>query len=266
VNLYQRILLRLLARRASRGSVHRLLTSRTWTIEGGEGKGLKLQFPQNLEYISGTSELPVQRELARRLKPGDVFYDVGANMGFFSLIASRFVGPQGSICAFEPDPRNAAAIRENASLNGLHNLRLCQVALGATSRRAEFVVARWDGGGSLFEECTSPSDRADRTEVQVEPLVALIPAQKLPDPTFVKIDVEGAELEVLAGMTATISRCHPVLLYEIDDGDAVKFQRRWAELDALVAKLGYDVIHLENAYPTLKWNVGHSLALPRAGS
>jgi FkbM family methyltransferase len=239
-----------------------MLRSRAWTVEAGPAAGLKMCFPQNPDYISGTSEPPVQRELARRLERGGVFYDVGANVGFFSLLAARLVGDRGHVCAFEPHPRNAAAIADNARLNGMSQVRVFDVAIGASARRDELLMTEWDGGAALSNLPLGPSAAVARTEVEVVPLDEFVPARGLPEPTFVKIDVEGAELEVIEGMTRTITRCKPVLLYEVDDGDDQTFRRRWAELDDRVRALGYEVLHLESAYPMLNWCVGHSVALP----
>jgi len=259
---YQGLLTRLWSLPALRIPGRTLLHRRLWTVEQGPGAGLKLRFPQNSDYISGTSELPVQREIARRLQRGGVFYDVGANVGFFSLIAGRLVGDQGHVCAFEPQPRNAAAVAENARLNDMAHVKVFDVAVGSDTCRDELVMTEWDGGATLSKFPSGPAAPIDRIEVQVVSLDEFIPSRRLPPPTFVKIDVEGAELEVIEGMRRTIARCRPVLLYEIDDGDRAELGRRWAELDARVSSLGYEIVHLENAYPGLNWNVGHSIGLP----
>jgi FkbM family methyltransferase len=262
---YQHLLLRLCAlpglRRAGRFCLGRL----TWTVEQGPGAGLKIHFPQNRDYIAGSSEPPVQREIAQRLAPGDVFYDVGANMGFFALIAGRLVGPQGHVCAFEPHPGNARAVRENARLNSMSHLRVFEIAAGSEARQEELRMTDWDGGAALSRYPVGPSSSVTRTEVQVVALDDFIADQGLPAPTFVKIDVEGAELEVIEGMRRTIERCKPVLLYEMDDANETEFKRRWGELDAAITALGYEIHRLETAYPHIDWHVGHSLALPDTG-
>lgn len=263
---YQRLLTKLASLPVLGATVHELMKRRVWTVEQGSGAGLKLRFPQNQDYVLGSSELPVQTEMAKHLSPGDVFYDVGANTGFFSLIAARIVGPQGHVCAFEPLAPNAAAIADNARLNAMTQLRVFEVAVGSEARQDELLVTEWDGGGALSRYPVGPSGSVSRTPVRVVPLDEFIPERGLPLPTFVKIDVEGAELEVIEGMTGTIARCRPVLLYEVDDGDRSRFARRWAELDERVRSLGYEIVRLENAYPDLKWNVGHSVALPAGGS
>lgn len=244
------------------GLGQRLLQERVWTIEGGEGAGLKLRLPQNREYITGSSEIPVQKELARLLSAGNVFYDIGANVGFFSLIAAKLVGSAGLVYAFEPVAENAASIRENASLNNHRNLLLLDVAVGKVSENAELLLTGWDGGSSLSSSVVKPSDPRLKRNVRVVALDDIIEQEKLRPPNVVKIDVEGVELDVIQGMTKTIANSKPVLLYEIDDGDKASFERRWTELDSFVAEFGYKIVHLEKSYPTMKWNVGHTLALP----
>jgi FkbM family methyltransferase len=262
--IYEKILLRLLSSGLLRKLGRRVVHRRVWTIQGGEGAGLKLKQPQNLDYISGTSEIPVQQALTRHLRPGEVFYDIGANMGFFSLIAGKHVGPTGCVCSFEPVAENAASVRENSRLNGLQNVRLFEAAVGRNSGTAELLLTEWDGGGSLSTSAVKPSAPVSRRNVRVVALDDFIPAENLPRPDFVKIDVEGVELEVMQGMSKTIAESKPVLLYEVDDGKKQSFERRWKELDDYVAAFGYHITHLKPSYPDLVWNVGHSLALPHS--
>lgn len=261
---YQRVLVRLCSLPVLRGPGHTFLRRRVWRVERGLAAGLRIRFPQNRDYLAGTSELPVQQEIGRNLQPGGVFYDVGANVGFFSLMAARLVGAAGQVCAFEPNPHNTAALRDNAGLNGMANVRVFEVAVGQNSRTEELLRTAWDGGGALSSSAVSPADPVDQVVVQVVSLDSFIPDAHLPPPTFVKVDVEGAELAVLEGMRETVLRWRPVLLYEIDDGTEERFNRRWAELDDYVTRLGYRVRHLDNSYPGLNWHVGHSVAEPEA--
>ena len=258
----QRLLLRLMSSRLLGRTGHRFLQSRTWKIEDGEGAGLKLHLPQNLEFIFGTSELPVQRELAGQIEPGDVVYDIGANVGFFSLIAARLAGSTGRVFSFEPVAENATSIRQNVTLNRLESVQLFEVAVGAKSETAELLLTDWDGGSTLSNSAVRPSKPVSRRTIRVVALDDFIRAEGLRLPNFVKIDVEGVEFEVLQGMSDTIAESRPFLLYEIDDGDKASFERRWKELDDHVAALGYTIIHLENSYSNTQWYVGHTFARP----
>jgi len=259
---YQGFLLRLLSSDLLRSFGKRILHDRVWTIEGGDGAGLKLQLPQNLDYLTGTSEMPVQQALAGQLRPGGVFYDVGANVGFFSLLAAKRLGPTGCVCSFEPVAENAASVRQNAKINRFDNIKVFELAIGRTSGTAELLLTDWDGGGSLSISAVKPSEPVSRRQVRVVALDDLIPAEKLPKPSVVKIDVEGVEMEVMQGMSKTITESRPVLLYEVDDGRKDSFNRRWKELDDYVAGFGYGINHLKSSYANSGWNVGHTLALP----
>jgi FkbM family methyltransferase len=264
VLIVQRGLLKLFRAGLLRGPARRLLENRTWQIEGGEAAGLKLSFPQNLDFVSGSTEVPMQRCVVEHLAPGGVFYDVGANIGFFSLLATKRVGATGSVYAFEPVAENAAAIRHNASLNGLSTLSVFEVAIEEHSGTGELFLTKWDGGSSLSTAAVAPSEPIERRPVQVMALDDLIQSRGLRPPTLVKVDVEGAELGVLRGMLRTIAEFKPVLVYEVDDGNRAAFVRRWKELDGFVTGLGYQVMHLQDSYSNVNWQVGHSLALPLA--
>jgi FkbM family methyltransferase len=260
--MVQRILLKLFAAGLLSGPLKKLLERRTWKIESGEAAGLRLSFPQNLDYVHGSSELPMQICIAQHLSPGDVFYDVGANVGFFSLLAASKVGPRGSVYAFEPVSANAGVIRRNASLNAMSNLAVFEVAADEKSGIAKLYVTRWDGGSSLRAEAIATGEPREEHSVRVVALDDLVEDERLRPPTLVKIDVEGAERGVLGGMLQTIAKHKPILVYEVDDEDRVSFAHRRLALDGFVESLGYRVTHLEESYPNLQWQVGHSLALP----
>ena len=260
--MVQRILLKMLTAGRLPEPALRYLSRRPWRIEGGEAAGLKLGFPQNLEFVRGSSEIPVQRCIVAYLAPGGVFYDVGANIGFFSLLAAKRVQRHGAVYAFEPLTENAAAIQRNARMNGLTNLSVSEVAVDENSGTGALFLTDWDGGCSLSTAVVAPSVSVGQRAVRVIALDDLIESAALRPPTLVKIDVEGAELGVLRGMIRTIAAFKPALVYEVDDGDRAAFDRRWNALDQFVSGLGYKVTHLDDSYPHLNWNVGHSLAVP----
>ncbi|MEZ5276848.1 MAG: FkbM family methyltransferase [Opitutaceae bacterium] len=258
----QRIMLRIL-RSGCLGSVgDRLMHRRAWTIESGEGAGLRFRVSHNPEFISGTSELPIQRAIASNLKAGDVFYDVGANLGFFSAIAARRIGPTGRTYAFEPVPENAGYVRENARINGFTNLETFELAVGAEPGFADFFLAKWQGGSSLLEDSVPATEMAGKCRVEVVTLDRFALAHGLRPPNFVKIDVEGAEHQAIEGMRTILKEFKPILLYEVDDASPDGLQRRWDDLDALVQSQGYQIKRITGSYPNTNWFVGHSLALP----
>lgn len=258
--MLREIVLKLSQKAVIGGPIRRLSRRVAWTIASGEAAGMRMHFPQNLEFILGTTERPVQECLSKRLREGDVFYDVGANVGFFSLLASRRVGASGAVYALEPVASNAAAIRANALLNGVRNLRVFELAAGEASGVGELFVTTWDGGSSLVRSAIPSEEPVEARQVAVTPIDDLITALQLRPPTLVKVDVEGLELQVLRGMQRTLASHRPDILCEVDDSTQEGLEKRWRAVDAFLAGLGYEVSRLASAYPNRHWFVGHSFA------
>ena len=150
--------------------------------------------PQGLE--PGTRRL-----LNKLLAPGMTFVDVGADVGLLTLAGAGAVGPQGRVLALEPTPITFDLLTRGLAINGLtHRVGARCVACGARRERRAFHVATILGHSSLLEPAPESSKQGvGRIEVDVVPLDDVVPAGARVD--VVKIDVEGAELDVLAGMT-----------------------------------------------------------------
>ena len=236
----------------------------TRRIRQGLAAGLRLRLDgATRAMLAGRYEEPVQMALAERLRPGDGFVDVGANVGFFALLAGRAVGPDGWVLAVEPVPANAARIRANAALNRLPRVTVVEAAAGAVDGAGELELARHNGGGAL-SSAPVPPDACGRITVPVVTVDTLLAGSRLPPPTLVKIDVEGSEAEALNGMRGTIARHHPAILFEVDAPTREDAERRFAELAAMLAAQGYGVDTLPDAYPAGDWTVLHGLAVVSA--
>ena len=231
-------------------------------IRRGPGKGLKLSLENaSGNYWSGANELPVQMALTRFLRPGDTFYDVGGNIGFFSLIAARLVGPTGKVVAVEPVPRNAEIIRRNAARNGFANVTVLEKALGAAPGTAALQVTRHPGGATL-STTEIPPDAIGTLSVTVATLDDLILRGNLGAPRLVKIDVEGTEIEVMKGMTRTLAEVRPAVLFEVDGPDAQSVDAKFSAIQAFLESRGYRLHPLEKSYEHMAWEVRHTVALP----
>lgn len=234
-------------------------------VAAGEGAGLKIvPLEGDREIAEGSYEVPVQAALVANLAEGGVVYDIGANIGFFSLLAARRVGPRGRVYAFEPVPRNVAAIERSARLNEFAGLEVLPLAAGAETGVAELNVARHIGGAVLASVGTPP-DRRGAITVEVVTIDDVVAARGLLPPSLVKIDVEGAELDVLRGMRATLAAHRPVLICELDDATVPGLEEKTAALVALLAELGYAPERLAPAYGDIAWQVAHFVARPTEG-
>lgn len=231
-------------------------------IAGGRGAGLRIiPLEGDREIALGSYETPVQTALIDNVSAGGVVYDIGANVGFFSLLAARHVGPQGRVYAFEPVARNAAAIERGARLNGFAGLEVFAKAAGAASGVADLNLARHIGG-AVLASVGAPPDPRGSVPVEVVAVDDLIRERSLRPPSLVKIDVEGAELEVIRGMRATLEAYRPVLICELDDATEVGLARKIGDLSALLASLGYRLERLAACYPSAGWQVAHFVARP----
>jgi FkbM family methyltransferase len=183
-------------------------------ILAGVGKGLRFNpGTSNASYLLGTAEPAVQRSLQVFLSPGMVFYDVGANVGFLSVLASRLVGPTGTVVAFEPLEANIRQIEHNARLNQAA-ITVIPVALSNENGLRDFVVS----GSTVGQLTGSQACDLSSFKIQAVPvrrLDTIRSEQKHPPPDLIKIDVEGAEACVLEGGRAMFESERPILMIEL---------------------------------------------------
>ncbi len=151
----------------------------------------------------GCYEFTKQRLFARTIRPGQVVYDIGANVGFYTLLASVLVGPTGKVLAFEPLPRNVDYLRAHLKLNHCHNTTLVTAAVSDV-----MGTARFDGSGD-----NSMAHLASDGALTVETVTLdhVVLTQGEPPPQVLKIDVEGAEVAVLQGGRRTIETYRPTI-------------------------------------------------------
>jgi FkbM family methyltransferase len=233
------------------------------TIAKGQGAGLRISARHaDPHFALGTYEPALQDAIAANLKPGDVFYDIGANIGFFSLIAARRVGPSGQVYAFEPVPANAAAIERSAHLNGFAQIDVFGEAVGARSRRGELCLAHHIGGATL-DSVGVPPDFRGRIEVDIVSIDEVRAPRGLRPANLVKIDVEGAELQALEGMTAMLREDRPLIIYEVDDETRAGMQQKLDAIAAFLQTFSYVSQSMPAAYLDTSWHVAHVVARPR---
>lgn len=230
-------------------------------IETGAGAGLRFVVgPGDPLYASGTNELAVQEALRQVLKPGATFLDIGANVGFFTVIAARLVGPAGRVTAFEPVAANARLVRRNVRINRLGNVVVREAAVAASTGEAELVLARYAGGAALAA-VGAPPDATRRIRVPTTTIDAEVARGSCPPPDAAKIDVEGAEYEVLLGMEQTLRDHRPVLLLEFDGPDEQEVQAKIARCTELLEATSYRLTGLPDSYGG-DWVVRHLVARP----
>jgi len=179
------------------------------------GEGLRFNTGRsNAGYMLGTTEPRVQHAFASLIQPRMVVYDIGANVGFFTVIAARLC-PQGRVVAFEPLPENLERIRHNVALNNLQNIIVRSEALCDTDAQSRFEVSPEPTWGKLVSVGKGIGTKVGTIDVKVSRLDSLVKAGEIPIPELIKIDVEGAEIGVLRGAESTLHQARPVLLIEL---------------------------------------------------
>jgi FkbM family methyltransferase len=173
----------------------------------GPMKGLRwISDSSNATCWIGAYESEKQRAFCEYLKPGQVFFDLGANVGFYALLASRLVGDGGRIVAFEPAKRNIPYLRRHLAMNDVGN---CEVIEAAVSS---------EEGTAFFEVSTLPvTGHISRTRAESDYEVATVTLDRLfqrgmiPGPQVIKCDIEGGEYEALLGAREILRKCRPLI-------------------------------------------------------
>ena len=171
----------------------------------GEGGGASVYF--NMMEPEKTAAL------VEALRPGAVFFDVGANIGFYSIVASRILGPAGKVVAFEPSVTNLAYLHRHVELNRATNVLIVPAACAdrqslelfdAGRNRAEGHIAESVGSASTGPYALAPTTTVDAAVGKLGM-----------EPDVLKIDVEGAEVSVLRGAQSMLRRKRPVIFLEV---------------------------------------------------
>jgi FkbM family methyltransferase len=165
------------------------------TVLSGPGAGGRLLIEPRVEkfYWTGAHEPAVQDQLCLELKPGNTFWDVGAHIGFFTVIASRLVGQTGTVHAFEPHEANRKRLWKSLELSNINNVTVHREALGVDSGRRHL----YPSGSSLMWSLVDGGGGGAGETVDCTTIDAMV--RQLGAPNLMKVDVEGAECEVLEG-------------------------------------------------------------------
>ena len=168
--------------------------------------------PDNLGYLVGTYEPYLQKAIRKYVRRGDTVYDVGANIGYFSLSLAKQVGPTGHVIAFEPIPRNLEVLRKNIENNRLSNVQVFCAA--ASDRKGEAIIRIAENLATSSLVWHRRNAAAEELSVPTIAIDDLVESGELGQPRFVKIDVEGAEGLALQGMQRTVAAARPVISIE----------------------------------------------------
>ena len=208
-------------------SLHYRMVTRSSGIYRPKLYGVKSAFRVSnpAELVSVEFNLMLEDEILRMVLPslrsGDVFLDVGANVGVYTILSALIVGEKGKVIAFEPETYYFGILERNIGANGLKNVAAFKVALGEKNSRGQLYVDR--PAASLMPSEKASKEGESSESVEIVNGDDFREAHGLPIPRVAKIDVEGFEYLVLRGLRATLGtpatelvvcEVHPYLLPE----------------------------------------------------
>ena len=177
-------------------------------IRSAYGEGLYFWLDKYTDngFVLGFYEEELTELLSQNVKRDTVFYDLGAHWGYFSILASKFVGIKGKVYAFEPMPQNFQRLEQNIRINNVKNIATLNLAVSDENRTIKF-----SNSSDTFANTYINAGSEDFIEVKSISLDQFVLEKSVSPPHFIKIDVEGAEIDVLKGAERLIREHRPVI-------------------------------------------------------
>lgn len=233
-----------------RGSINASVDEGLSVIEvaAGDLKGYKVLLNLKTEKSRwlGTYEPELQAALREFLRPGMIVYDVGANIGYVTLMLAHQIGAGGRVFAFEALPVNVERIQKNMALNNLSNVTVVSGAVLDKTGGVTFFVHDSVGMGKA---AGSAGRREEHYQAEITvpglSLDEFVYGQGNPAPEVVKMDIEGGEVLALPGMKRILAEHHPLMLLELHGPESEKVA--WEMLTAA----GYTLHEMSSGYPVI---------------
>ncbi len=219
-----------------------------------------------LDFLTNRLEKESLTWCRRLIRPGMVVVDVGAHIGYYTRIFSRLVGDSGRVLSFEPSSENFPVLSKNLSAGKYRNVTLFNKAVGAENTKGTLFVSPGHSNHSLNAGFT---ESVGQEQVEIVPLDLVLSQQGISQMDFIKVDVEGSEIDVLHGMKSIIANSpnlHMLIEYNPDALQSSGCEP--VELLALIKQLGFEPFHvlpdgsLDKNVPTNTREVFNLLCIP----
>jgi FkbM family methyltransferase len=222
-------------------------------------------------FLQGGFEPMTLREYGRLVKAGDTVFDIGANIGAHTLPLARLVGPHGTVAAFEPTDYAFSKLRRNLALNPLFEQRIIAVQALLVSKtedqKPQAIPSSWSLEAPLPGDNIHPVHKGSYNSLQGATAIQLdqwVDESHLDRLDFIKIDVDGFEIDVLEGAKKTLKRFRPRIMMEFAPYVFEERGRSFAELMAFLQMSGYLARHVHGGILNLSPSLEKSI--PRGGS
>ena len=217
------------------------------------GKGIFLELDQSDPVASGAIALGVyeknETELFRsKIKPAMTIIDIGANLGYYTVIASCSAGERGLVIAFEPEPNFFKLLSKNIIRNNLKNVAIFEMAIADKNGEADLFLSEENkGNNSLIS-----SEKLDSfVSVKTATLDDFLSAKKIAMVDMIKMDIEGAEILALEGMKNTLAKYRPLLFLEFSPHSIIKINRNPMDFLSTLRGIGYSIFEINKTHQCL---------------
>jgi len=226
------------------------------SITAGELAGMQMQLDLQTEkdHWLGTYEPNLLKTIIHLVQPGWVAYDIGANIGYISLLLAQTVGEDGKVFSFEALPTNLDRLRSHIEINGLNSrVDVVPSAVAASSGVIRFFVGPSGAMGKAEGSAGRPESPGESIEVQGISLDDFVYQNDNPPPDVIKMDIEGGEVLALQGMSRLLTKARPLILLELHGPKAARVA--WK----ILTGAGYSLHTMErdlsmiNSLDTLDW-------------
>ena len=184
-------------------------------------------------YIHGSWEDTVTRVLCKEVHPGMTVLDIGAHVGYYTLIMAKRVGMEGKVIAFEPNPVVRKIIEQNVDRNSYSHVVISPYAL--FSKEGYGLL----NGRDNLNSCLRPQPTKTDGSASIMVFDRLKKVMGIDKVDFLKMDVEGAELDILFGMQELLEKYHPVMVIEVHVDGLIQFQHSESEVHEYIQSFGY---------------------------
>ena len=208
------------------------------------GYTIQLDMQVDKDYWLGTYETELQSALHHLVPPGAVIYDVGANIGYVSLLLAKAAGDKGKVFAFEALPSNIKQLERNVELNRMgSSITIVPVAVTDRQGKVDFLVHASGGMGKAAGSAGRDDPYQAMISVNSLSLDDFVYQLGNPPPDVVKMDIEGGEVLALPGMVQVLNKIHPILIMELHGPESCR--AAWDHLSSA----GYSLCWLKAGFP-----------------
>jgi len=198
----------------------------------------------SLEFLTNEKYEEFETEIVKKLiKKGDIVLDVGANIGYFTLIFAKLVGKNGRVFAFEPDPTNFNLLKKNVEANGYQNVILNDKALSNKTGKTKLFLSDTNFGDHMIVDT-----KEDRNSVEVEMTTGDDYFRDLNEQiNFIKMDIQGAEIDALNGMSSLLKKMNDVkILIEFEPRRLKNFVNDTSKLLEILEEFDFKLFEIDD--------------------